>query len=190
LARNYNEDKNERFKNISALRAISSSVVNHANSGGEGWWSKLLHVRKIEPGKDSHSKLLSDTERVYELQIHDVKPDCIDRYLKQYEKASSHYEQAQKLLVALALRNSVENKLTAAWEREVRAEREQKEKIAKGARAWLLARFQSSPQLKAAAIERALQALGKSPASIPEDQDPIKQLFRDYVAEARRSMKK
>lgn len=50
------------------FRAISITAVNHANSGGEGWWNKLLHVRKIEPGKDSHSKLLSDTERVYELQ--------------------------------------------------------------------------------------------------------------------------
>ena len=43
-------------------------MINNANSGSEGWWSKLLHVRKIEPGKDSHSKLLSDTEKVYELQ--------------------------------------------------------------------------------------------------------------------------
>lgn len=49
-------------------RSLSSSAVVHANAGGEGWLSKLLHVRKIEPGKDSHSKLLSDTEKVYELQ--------------------------------------------------------------------------------------------------------------------------
>lgn len=51
-----------------SFRTISTTSVNNGNSGGEGWWSKLLHVRKIEPGKDSHSKLLSDTERVYELQ--------------------------------------------------------------------------------------------------------------------------
>lgn len=49
-------------------RTVSTTTINNGNSGGEGWWNKLLHVRKIEPGKDSHSKLLSDTEKVYELQ--------------------------------------------------------------------------------------------------------------------------
>ena len=34
----------------------------------EGWLSKLLMVRKIDPGKESHSRLLSDTEIVYEMQ--------------------------------------------------------------------------------------------------------------------------
>lgn len=56
------------LKLFCVCRTVSTTAINNANSGGEGWWSKLLHVRKIEPGKDSHSKLLSDTERVYELQ--------------------------------------------------------------------------------------------------------------------------
>lgn len=66
------------------LRALSTSACRQVNSS-EGWLSKLLHVRKIEPGKDSHSRLLSDTEVVYELQIHDVKPDGVQPYLKGYE---------------------------------------------------------------------------------------------------------
>lgn len=65
-------------------RALSTSSCRQANSS-DGWLSKLLHVRKIEPGKDSHSRLLSDTEVVYELQIHDVKPDGVQPYLKGYE---------------------------------------------------------------------------------------------------------
>ncbi|KAL1428668.1 hypothetical protein MTO96_003018 [Rhipicephalus appendiculatus] len=65
-------------------RALSTSACLQVNSS-EGWLSKLLHVRKIEPGKDSHSRLLSDTEIVYELQIHDVKPDGVQPYLKGYE---------------------------------------------------------------------------------------------------------
>lgn len=48
-------------------RALSTTPCRQLNSS-EGWLSKLLHVRKIEPGKDSHSRLLSDTEVVYELQ--------------------------------------------------------------------------------------------------------------------------
>uniref|UniRef100_V5ICW9 Putative conserved secreted protein n=1 Tax=Ixodes ricinus TaxID=34613 RepID=V5ICW9_IXORI len=65
-------------------RALSTSPCRQLNSS-EGWLSKLLHVRKIEPGKDSHSRLLSDTEIVYELQIHDVKPDAVQPYLRGYE---------------------------------------------------------------------------------------------------------
>jgi len=118
-----------------------------------------------------------------------VKPEVIENYLKQYEQASSHYEQAQKLLVQLALRNTVESKLQAVRDRELRQERETKEKIAKGARAWLLSRFQSSPQLRMAAIERALANIGKSNNVVPADKDPIKQLFRDYIAEAKKSVK-
>ncbi|KAF8783060.1 Protein NipSnap like protein [Argiope bruennichi] len=68
---------------FSAARTLSTtSVVNGNSGGGEGWLSKLLHVRKIEPTKDSHSKLLSDTERVYELQIH------IWRYNRGYVNAN------------------------------------------------------------------------------------------------------
>ncbi|PSN30013.1 Protein NipSnap, partial [Blattella germanica] len=40
----------------------------------EGWFSKLL-VRRIEPTKESHSRLLSDKEVIYELQTHNVRAD-------------------------------------------------------------------------------------------------------------------
>ena len=39
-----------------------------ANGNKEGWLDKLLHVRRIETGKDSHSKMLSDKDTVYEMQ--------------------------------------------------------------------------------------------------------------------------
>jgi len=52
----------------------------------EGWLSKLMMVRKIDTGKEAHSRLLSDTELVYEMQIHDVKPNSVDPYLINYEK--------------------------------------------------------------------------------------------------------
>lgn len=44
------------------------SVGNVQNSNSEGWFSKLLMVRKIDPGHDSHSRLLSASEMIYEMQ--------------------------------------------------------------------------------------------------------------------------
>lgn len=52
--------------NVPKLRPITSSATLNNDQGG--WFSKLLMVRKIEPGKDSHSRLLADSEAVYELQ--------------------------------------------------------------------------------------------------------------------------
>ncbi|XP_066987661.1 protein NipSnap [Macrobrachium rosenbergii] len=51
----------------------------------ENWLNKLL-VRKIEPTKESHSRMLSDKEVIYELQTHNLKPGCADAYLKNYEE--------------------------------------------------------------------------------------------------------
>ncbi|XP_068208941.1 protein NipSnap isoform X1 [Palaemon carinicauda] len=51
----------------------------------ETWLNKLL-VRKIEPTKESHSRMLSDKEVIYELQTHNLKPGCADDYLKNYEE--------------------------------------------------------------------------------------------------------
>jgi hypothetical protein len=42
--------------------------VSSDSKESEGWLSKLLMVRKIDTGKESHSRLLSDTELVYEMQ--------------------------------------------------------------------------------------------------------------------------
>lgn len=51
----------------------------------EGWLSKLL-VRKIEPTKESHSRMLSDKEVIYALHTHNIRPDSIDKYLTNYEE--------------------------------------------------------------------------------------------------------
>ena len=50
------------------------------HSDSESWLSKLL-VRKIEPTKESHSRMLSDKEVIYELLTHDVKPQANEEYL-------------------------------------------------------------------------------------------------------------
>lgn len=47
----------------------------------DGWFNKLL-VRKIEPTKESHSRMLSDKEVIYELQTHNLKPGTGPAYLK------------------------------------------------------------------------------------------------------------
>merc|ERR1712071_514903 len=46
--------------------------------------SKLNLVRKIEPTKEAHSALLSDKDMIYELQTHNVKPDCMEEYVDNY----------------------------------------------------------------------------------------------------------
>jgi hypothetical protein len=58
-------------------RGITCSAVNNDN---EGWLSKLL-VRRIEPTKESHSRMLSDKEVIYELVTHNVKPEFVSEYL-------------------------------------------------------------------------------------------------------------
>lgn len=42
--------------------------------------------RKIEPTKESHSQMLSDKEILYALHTHNVKPDCVPEYLRNYKK--------------------------------------------------------------------------------------------------------
>ncbi|XP_048506014.1 protein NipSnap isoform X1 [Athalia rosae] len=51
----------------------------------EGWLSKLS-VRKIEPTKESHSRMLSDKEIIYALNTHNIRPDSMDKYLVNYEE--------------------------------------------------------------------------------------------------------
>ncbi|CAL1278350.1 unnamed protein product [Larinioides sclopetarius] len=68
-------------------RSFSLGTVNNTN-GKDGWFSKLLMVRKIDPGHDSHSKLLSASEIIYEMQLHSVNPEHIDPYLQNYEQYS------------------------------------------------------------------------------------------------------
>lgn len=47
----------------------------------DSWLSKLL-VRKIEPTKESHSRMLSDKEVIYALLTHNVRPDSKPQYLE------------------------------------------------------------------------------------------------------------
>ncbi|KDR08564.1 protein NipSnap [Zootermopsis nevadensis] len=61
----------------------STSSVQDSN---EGWFSKLL-VRRIEPTKESHSRLLSDKEIIYELQTHNVRADSSEKYLENYQQS-------------------------------------------------------------------------------------------------------
>lgn len=51
-------------KQLVLARCIASTAVNNES---ENWLSKLLMVRKIDTGKEAHSRLLSDTDKVYEL---------------------------------------------------------------------------------------------------------------------------
>lgn len=52
------------LKSLLSYRCISVTATNREH---ESWLSKLLMVRKIDTGKEAHSRLLSDTEKVYEL---------------------------------------------------------------------------------------------------------------------------
>ncbi|XP_042862335.1 protein NipSnap-like isoform X2 [Penaeus japonicus] len=74
-----------------ALFSPSSSHLLHARclsttgrtAQKDSWLNKLL-VRKIEPTKESHSRMLSDKEVIYELQTHNLKPGTGEEYLKNY----------------------------------------------------------------------------------------------------------
>lgn len=65
------------FLKLSRFLSSTSSVQD----SNEGWFSKLL-VRRIEPTKESHSRLLSDKEIIYELQTHNVRADSSEKYLE------------------------------------------------------------------------------------------------------------
>ncbi|XP_066602656.1 protein NipSnap [Prorops nasuta] len=67
----------------SSSRSLTRSTDRQDYS--EGWLSKLS-VRKIEPTKESHSRMLSDKETIYALHTHNIRPDSIDKYLANYEK--------------------------------------------------------------------------------------------------------
>ncbi|XP_028035326.1 protein NipSnap [Bombyx mandarina] len=63
-------------------RVISTSALLNTD---DGWFSKLL-VRRIEPTKESHSRMLSDKEVIYALHTHNIRPDSVDNYLKNYKQ--------------------------------------------------------------------------------------------------------
>lgn len=73
----------ERENNAQLLlvyRALSTTAAL-ARDGSESWLSKLL-VRKIEPTKESHSRMLSDKEIIYELHTHNIRPDSVGQYME------------------------------------------------------------------------------------------------------------
>lgn len=60
------------------FRALSTTS---SLSGDDSWLSKLW-VRRIEPTKESHSRMLSDKEVIYALQTHNVRADSKEKYLE------------------------------------------------------------------------------------------------------------
>ncbi|XP_010073163.1 PREDICTED: protein NipSnap homolog 2 [Pterocles gutturalis] len=63
---------------------ICRGLVSSASRPREDSWLKSLFVRKVDPRKDAHSNLLAkrETSSLYKLQIHNVKPECLDAYNK------------------------------------------------------------------------------------------------------------
>ncbi|XP_014277834.1 protein NipSnap [Halyomorpha halys] len=73
------------IKFTSSLTKRTLSTTPSKSEGREGWFSKLI-VRRIEPTKEPHSRMLSDKEIIYELQTHNIRPDSRKNYLSNYEK--------------------------------------------------------------------------------------------------------
>ncbi|XP_072044692.1 LOW QUALITY PROTEIN: protein NipSnap homolog 2-like [Amphiura filiformis] len=63
---------------VSQLQTINRNYAN----GPDNWWSKLLHVRRVEPPKSAHASILTNKNVVYELQVHNIKPDRMGDYIK------------------------------------------------------------------------------------------------------------
>jgi len=72
-------------KLLATLPARSITTSSALNAESDSWLSKLL-VRKIEPTKESHSRMLSDKEVIYALHTHNVRPDSVSNYLTNYKK--------------------------------------------------------------------------------------------------------
>ncbi|KAJ8913744.1 hypothetical protein NQ315_007461 [Exocentrus adspersus] len=67
------------FKYLNKLPQNLRSITT-TNTNKDAWLSKLF-VRKIEPTKESHSRMLSDKEIIYSLQTHNYRPDSKNAYL-------------------------------------------------------------------------------------------------------------
>ncbi|KAH0557673.1 protein NipSnap isoform X1 [Cotesia glomerata] len=70
---------------FTTTRFISRTLPLNQDNKSEGWLSKL-GVRKMEPTKESHSRMLSDKEVIYALHTHNIRPDSIDKYLANYQE--------------------------------------------------------------------------------------------------------
>ncbi|KFO23627.1 THO complex subunit 5 like protein [Fukomys damarensis] len=60
----------------------SEVTVFFYSKDNEGSWFRSLFVHKVDPRKDAHSTLLckKGTSSLYQIQFHNVKPECLDAY--------------------------------------------------------------------------------------------------------------
>ncbi|XP_014239718.1 protein NipSnap [Cimex lectularius] len=84
------------FRIINNINKRPFSTSGELKENREGWFSKLL-VRRIEPTKEPHSRMLSDKDVIYELQTHNMKPDSREKYLSNYEKTVQLIESRKEL---------------------------------------------------------------------------------------------
>jgi len=85
------------FSVVQQSRTIATGAVLNAE---DSWLSKLL-VRKIEPTKESHSRMLSDKEIIYALHTHNVRSDSVANYLANYKKTVQLVESKKELACEL-----------------------------------------------------------------------------------------
>lgn len=79
------------------IRNISTSAPKN-----DAWLSKIF-VRKIEPTKESHSRMLSDKEVIYALQTHNYRPDSKNPYLNNVKNIVQWVKSQDKLKDSVAL---------------------------------------------------------------------------------------
>ncbi|CAH1232652.1 NIPSNAP1 [Branchiostoma lanceolatum] len=74
--------------NSTVCRPLFTSTAVHDDKpeGGKNWFTKLF-PEKIQAPTDAHSRLLTAKDLVYEMQIHDVKPE----YMEQYKEMTEEY---------------------------------------------------------------------------------------------------
>uniref|UniRef100_A0A670KH90 Nipsnap homolog 1 n=1 Tax=Podarcis muralis TaxID=64176 RepID=A0A670KH90_PODMU len=73
---------------LAALRGGDPCLARGSGGGRdyskdhESSWFRSLFVHKVDPRKDAHSNLLSkkETNHLYKIQFHNVKPECLDAY--------------------------------------------------------------------------------------------------------------
>ncbi|KAK5638582.1 hypothetical protein RI129_012877 [Pyrocoelia pectoralis] len=81
------------------------STTRQQNDSKDSWLSKLL-VRKIEPTKESHSRMLSDKEIIYGLQTHNFRADSRDQYISNIKNKVDWIKAQPKLSDSLELSGS------------------------------------------------------------------------------------
>ncbi|XP_052865637.1 protein NipSnap [Anopheles cruzii] len=82
------------------FRTLSTSGTLNRDGSESSWLSKLL-VRKIEPTKESHSRMLSDKFDIYELHTHNIRPDSVGKYLENYKNTVQIVQSKENLSMEL-----------------------------------------------------------------------------------------